>query len=58
MCEIEYVPIKVTTEELANHLVEVTFTRLHIKLKIWLASQQDRVSTNKCCLKIEVETKG
>ena len=32
---------KVTVEGLSNNIVEVTFTRLHQKLKNWLASQQD-----------------
>ena len=32
---------KVTTEELSNHLVEITFNWLHLKLKNWLAYQQD-----------------
>ena len=40
-----------TAEELANRIVEGIFTRLHLKLKNWLASQQYQASTNKCCLK-------
>ena len=32
---------KVITEELSNHLVEITFNWLHLKLKNWLACQQD-----------------
>ena len=40
-----------TVEELANHLVEGTFTRLHIKLKNWLEYQQEQDRTNKCFLK-------
>ena len=40
-----------TSEELSNNIVEGTLTRLYLKLKDWLASQQDQAITNTCFLK-------
>ena len=43
---------KLDSEKLGNHVVDTIVNRLGLELKNWLACQQDRASTNKCCLRL------